>query len=333
MSAPVTFRAATADDAPLLHRWHADLPAEMFRGVDASLEHFRACVRDGVSLAKNPGPVEHWIVVVGGRAAGWAQTYRAVDFYGTESAPLRSCLDLRVSAGFDWVLDREFRGQGLGGAVLKGIYGALVFGRHDDLTIASNTIAAANAAAIRVAEKIGMQRVGSVTDEDGTHHVYAIGRAGLRGEEDGDLARTWDDASTCASYENFDFDELPAPKQEQVLLLGYTPAQWDNDDSDDDPSICRVAWKKLPREKQAAAKRLGFDEDKWNDGDAGDWDDMAFNKLPKGKQKLVTILGFSPEQWDDSSLSEPSICDTSWDALPPDLQSAAAGLGYDRKKW
>ena len=128
----------------------------------------------------------------------------------------------------------------------------------------------------------------------GTPLVFEIGRAFPGVVKDGVLDRTWDDALTCASYENFDSGLLPAPKQEQVLLLGYTPAQWDNKDSDNDPSICRVAWKKLPRKKQAAAKRLGFGEDKWNDGDASDWEDMAFDKLPKGKQKLVTTLGYSP---------------------------------------
>lgn len=333
MEQKISFRKVEDDDdIALVHEWHNAMPAEMFRGIDASLDAFRERILAELSVGKNSGPVEHWMILLDGEAAGWTQTFRALDFYSTESSVLRPFLDLRITGVFDWVIRPETRGQGHGGTILRSIFKDIIFGRNSDLMIVSNVVQTNNIAAKRVAEKIKMQNVGSISDEDGNHIVYAIHREEFMGLGAQDLTRNWDDDSTCGSYENYDFDELPEMKQKLVITLGYTPEQWDSN-GQDEPSVCKIDWCDLPTGKKSVAKKLGFNEMKWDVPDPQDYDNINFKKLPECKQKLVLDLGFTPEQWDNSDLDEPSICETSWCDLPLEQKLAAEGLGYDEEKW
>jgi len=326
----ISFRKSIEEDVALIHELESpNFDGYEYRGVDTSLSAFRRHILAGTTFDINVGPCEHWTILLDGETIGWANTFRAVDFYRQESSGLRAFLDLRVTGALDWVLRPEVRGRGVGTRVLRAIAGELVFGRDPTLTILSNTTRADNVASRRASEKAGLREVGAWSDEDGDFVVYAIHRDEFLGLGERDvLRRSWDDASTCGSYDKTAFCCLPVVKRELVLSLGYTPEQWDGEG--DEPSICDLGWEKLPLEKQLAAKQLGYTREKWNGNDLTDWD---FDDLPDSKQKEVLIIGFTPEQWDDSDLSEPSACDISWRELPPEKRTAAENLGYTRATW
>lgn len=68
-----------------------------------------------------------------------------------------------------------------------------------------------------------------------------------------------------SDYDEFYWRELDSRTQYYALILGYTPATWD-DDFDLDDLICEDwDWDEMTKEQKAAAQHFGYTEETWSD--------------------------------------------------------------------
>mmetsp|Transcript_15874 Transcript_15874/g.32821 ORF Transcript_15874/g.32821 Transcript_15874/m.32821 type:complete len:258 (+) Transcript_15874:171-944(+) len=68
------------------------------------------------------------------------------------------------------------------------------------------------------------------------------------------------------AYDDFYWVELDSRTQYFALILGYTPATWD-EDLDLDDLVCEDwDWDEMTKEQKAAAQHFGYTEDTWDDG-------------------------------------------------------------------
>jgi hypothetical protein len=157
--------------------------------------------------------------------------------------------------------------------------------------------------------------------------------SGRYGENDGPTkARTKVTESTSVSYNDLDWDDLPADVQKAAKILGYTARMWDDDR---EPKSSDKDWKELTAAEQEAAEKLGHNQLEWDsDGDSApvvNYDDSTWRKLHVDAQEAAKVLGYTPKMWNNDQ--EPDTCDKDWDDLTSKEQEAALKLGYDKKRW
>ena len=66
-----------------------------------------------------------------------------------------------------------------------------------------------------------------------------------------------------ATYDNYDWKELPVKAKKAAVMLGYTKRSWDNSV---DPQTINKPWARLSKDQQKAAMALGYNERTWNIG-------------------------------------------------------------------
>jgi signal recognition particle subunit SEC65 len=157
--------------------------------------------------------------------------------------------------------------------------------------------------------------------------------SGRYGENDGPTkARTKVTESTSVSYNDLDWDDLPADVQKAAKILGYTARMWDDDR---EPKSSDKDWKELTAAEQEAAEKLGHNQLEWDsDGDSAPvvhYNDLTWRKLPVDAQEAAEVLGYTPKMWNNDQ--EPDTCDKDWNELTLKEREAALKLGYDKKKW
>jgi len=101
----MTFRQLRHDDLSLMHRWLND-PAvvKWWEGVDVSWPAVVRRYGSGHSAA-----IEHWIALLEGEPFGWAQCYCAADVADEEAYHWRAHLELRETAGIDYLVGEPTR--------------------------------------------------------------------------------------------------------------------------------------------------------------------------------------------------------------------------------
>jgi len=101
-------------------------------------------------------------------------------------------------------------------------------------------------------------------------NVAADGGGGIVAETDpGEVDDNAADIEQPNTYEDYEWDELPAHVQEAATTLGYSPQLWD---SDGDPFSEELYWEELTEAQRRAAIILGYNEQSWNDDSSQDTD-------------------------------------------------------------
>jgi aminoglycoside 6'-N-acetyltransferase len=169
----ITFRPLGDDDLPLMHRWLND-PAVVrwWEGADVS---WPAVVgRYGSGRATM---IEHWIALRHGDPFGWAQCYCAADVAEGEAYHWRSHLELRETAGIDYLVGEPTRrNRRTGSAMIRAFVQDVVFARHPEWACAAAGPFEANVASWRALENAGFRRLAALDDEDGPCVLMAASR-------------------------------------------------------------------------------------------------------------------------------------------------------------
>ena len=81
--------------------------------------------------------------------------------------------------------------------------------------------------------------------------------------------------SEIAKYEEYDWQDLPQPISEALMVLGYTKRHWDKDK---EPDICQKAWSGLTASQKDAARKLGYNQVSWDEDSDSDssWSQSLF---------------------------------------------------------
>ena len=171
---PLTFRAMTEADLPRLHEWLND-PAVVrwWEGADVSWEGVLRRYRD-----ERPEWIEHWIVLREDEPIGWIQCYGAVDDEQGETFYWRDHLDLRTTAGIDYLIAQQARGGGTGSRMIRTFVQEVAFPRHPEWDVVAAGPFEANAPSWRALERAGFRRRAVLDDPDGRCVLMAIERDG-----------------------------------------------------------------------------------------------------------------------------------------------------------
>ncbi len=160
----IHFRALADDDLPLLHRWlNQSAVVRWWEGIDVSWPGVLRRYGSGHSPA-----IEHWIALRDGDPLGWAQCYCAADVAEEEAYYWHSHLDLRKTAGIDYLVgEPALRNRGTGSAMVSAFVRDVVFARHPEWACVAAAPFQANVASWRALEKAGFHRLGVLDDEEG----------------------------------------------------------------------------------------------------------------------------------------------------------------------
>jgi RimJ/RimL family protein N-acetyltransferase len=170
----ITFRPLRDDDLPLMHRWLND-PAvvQWWEGADVSWPAVVSRYGPGHSAV-----VEHWIALLAGDPLGWMQCYCAADVAKREAYYWRGHLELRETAGIDYLVgEATRRARGIGSAMIRTFVRDVVFARHPEWAFAAAGPFEANVASWRALEKAGFRRLATLDDEDGSCVLMLANRA------------------------------------------------------------------------------------------------------------------------------------------------------------
>lgn len=169
----ITFRPLRDDDLPTLHRWLND-PAVVrwWEGADVSWP----AVVERYGSARDTS-IEHWVALREETPIGWAQCYCAADVADGEAYYWREHLELRETAGIDYLVgESSQRGGGTGSAMIRSFVRDVVFAKHPDWIRAAAGPFEANVASCRALEKAGFRRLATLDDEDGRCVLMVIRR-------------------------------------------------------------------------------------------------------------------------------------------------------------
>ena len=157
----LSFRPLVAGDLPRLHRWLND--PEVVRWWEGDDVSWAAVLRDYGDTADDPE--EHCIAVLDGRPIGWIQCYGIADMPedGPFFAPLG--LDSATAASIDYLLAPQYRGRGLGSAMIRAFVADVVFGRHPRWTQIWVAPQVANAASWRALAAAGFRHARDLSGE------------------------------------------------------------------------------------------------------------------------------------------------------------------------
>lgn len=171
-----TFRRLRDDDLPRMHRWLND-PAVVrwWEGADVS---WPAVVsRYGPD---HPAFLEHWVAVLEGNPLGWIQCYCAADVAEGEAYYWKDHLDLRRTAGIDYLVgEATQRTRGVGSAMIRAFVRDVVFPRHPEWELVAAGPFEANVPSWRALERAGFRRLAVLDDEDGPCVLMVVERGEL----------------------------------------------------------------------------------------------------------------------------------------------------------
>jgi multisubunit Na+/H+ antiporter MnhC subunit len=68
-------------------------------------------------------------------------------------------------------------------------------------------------------------------------------------------------ASGEINYNDYDWEELPAPVREAAMTLGYDERMWD---VGHEPQVADKSWERLTPKELEAARLLGYTQEKWD---------------------------------------------------------------------
>lgn len=174
----ISFRPLHDDDLPMMHGWLND-PAvvKWWEGVDVSWPAVVARYGSGRS-----SEIEHWIALAEGDPLGWLQCYSAADVAEEEAYYWRGHIELRETAGIDYLVGQVTRRQrGTGSAMIRAFVQDVVFARHPEWRRAAAGPFEANVPSWRALEKAGFRRVATLDDEAGPCVLMVADRAAFEG--------------------------------------------------------------------------------------------------------------------------------------------------------
>merc|ERR1712161_183207 len=137
-----------------------------------------------------------------------------------------------------------------------------------------------------------------------------------------------------------------------AMILGFTAPLWDNNGRTEHTE---KDWKDLSQEQYAAAKTLGYTEQLWCDDDSdsesvsvseysseedganiftnnNNWDQKDWVDLPPNVQSAAATLGFTSALWDADQHTPTNIA-KDWNELTATETQAATTLGYTEQTW
>lgn len=157
----LTFRPLVAGDLPRLHAWLNDPDVvRWWEGDDVS---WAGVLRDYGNTADDPE--EHYIAVLDGKPIGWIQCYGIADM--PEDGPFFAPLGLvpTSAASIDYLLAPQYRGRGLGAAMIRAFVADVVFGRHPNWQEVAVAPQVANEASWRALSAAGFRHVRDLPGE------------------------------------------------------------------------------------------------------------------------------------------------------------------------
>jgi len=173
----ITFRRLRDSDLSMMHCWLNDpTVVKWWEGVDVT---WPAVV--GRYGSGNPTSIEHWIALLGADPLGWAQCYCAADVAEEEAYYWHRHLELRATAGIDYIVGEPVRrGRGVGSAMIRAFVHDVVFARHPEWAFAAAGPFEANVASWRALENAGFRRQAILDDEAGSCVLMVASRDAFR---------------------------------------------------------------------------------------------------------------------------------------------------------
>lgn len=154
---PVTFRRLEGADMPLLHRWHNQPHVKRWYDSDLDLSAIESVAALYEPAGEN-GHTQSYIILVGGRPAGYIQTYLIADY----SDYSRHVDVAENAAGVDlFIGEEDLVHRGLGPVILRRFLAEVVFTQPGTVSCIVGP-EPQNTVAIRAYEKAGFRYLKTV---------------------------------------------------------------------------------------------------------------------------------------------------------------------------